>query len=266
MQLAERYGTVGVVKRAVCAGLLLSGCFYVDPLNDPPVIRTTCTFPESGRACDGDATVHRGERIELRMAVDDPDENDDPSTHRWQAFTCVMRGGAEPCTRLATGTFQGGVSTLAVPASLVGVRSIAINFQASDELGASDSDAMVFPVNDAPTLQLGTRGGSFVIGAPIAVFATYGDLDDGPSAVTLRWQVVAPNARLAVLEDLDVPAGGGDPGHATAGKTFVPDTSGDWVLTVTATDASGEGHEEMLSIPVGPDPGLCPAAVCSSPS
>jgi hypothetical protein len=187
------------------------------------------------------------------MTVDDPDDNQDPVTHRWAAFTCPDDTAIAGCSPLEVGGLQSGVSTLELPASLVSVHSIFIDFRASDQLGATDSDAMVFLVNDAPTLELGTSAGSFVVGAPVALFATYGDLDAGPGDVTLRWEIVSPDARPAVLADLDVVPGDMDPAHATVGKTFVPDSGGNWLLTVTATDSFDESHEEQLSIPVDPE-------------
>jgi hypothetical protein len=140
----------GLVRFVVSVGILLSGCFYIDPLNDPPVLQTSCELPD-GRACGPGKTVHLGERIELHMTVDDPDENHDPGSHHWHAAACVDSAATGACKDMGReGDLRSGVAIFDVPADLVNVCSIFVRFTASDVLGATGSDFIVLLVDDAP--------------------------------------------------------------------------------------------------------------------
>src|SRR5262249_9714084 len=89
---AECSGRMAWMKRGgfalVSMCMQLTGCCYLDPLNKPPVLMASCAFAD-GRRCDSSSDVHRGDRIELRMVVTDPDDNLDAATYGWKAFACT---------------------------------------------------------------------------------------------------------------------------------------------------------------------------------
>jgi hypothetical protein len=132
----------------------LTGCFYVDPFNDPPTVRPRCEFAD-GRQCSDDSVVIRGERVQLRMVVSDPDDNEDESTYGWQAFACTEDGGIGCVTppfdaQLYDEELASGVE-LQIPSTLArDVRSISIDFEARDDRGGIGLASIVFRVGDAP--------------------------------------------------------------------------------------------------------------------
>jgi hypothetical protein len=248
--------------------LLLGGCFYIDPINQRPTIDGfDCEILESDRPCQLNGKgfvvgyVHRGDRVELKANVTDPEGHDDKITYSWGAHPCT----ASDARLCSPGPAAFGVATdslaqitvLEVPKDLDGgIHAIRVDLQVRDDRGALDSASLAVLVNDAPTLELRRSARSYTVGAPIDLFAKYGDPDDGPGSVTLSWGVVAPNTQ-PTLDDLDIPPDGGDPAHLTVGKTLVPQGSGDWEVIVTATDPVGALNEQHLAFTVSPDQPPC---------
>jgi hypothetical protein len=144
---------VGVV-RAASACLLLIGCFYVDPFNNPPSIRPRCEFAD-GRQCSDDSVVTRGERIQLRMVVSDPDGNEDKSTYGWRAFACTEDDGtgcmSAPFDEQRYDEELPSGLELQIPLSLASdVRSTSIDFEARDDRGGIGLASMVFRLVRSP--------------------------------------------------------------------------------------------------------------------
>ena len=146
-----------LVRVAAGACLVLTGCFVVDPFNNPPTLTPTCEFVD-GRPCGAESNVHRGDRIRVHMSVGDADGNQDESTYGWAAFACLSDRGSE-CRqpaydaqhydeRLALGV------ELEIPATLAGdVRSTSLDFEVRDDRGSSGVAFMLFHVTDATTLE-----------------------------------------------------------------------------------------------------------------
>jgi hypothetical protein len=131
--------------------LLLVGCFYTDPFNNPPSIRPRCELAD-GRQCSDDSVVQRGERIQLRMVVSDPDDNQDSSTFGWQAFACTGDDGTGcPDPPYDAQHYDEDLAQgveLVIPASLPGdVRSTIVQFDARDDRGGIAEAFMVFRID-----------------------------------------------------------------------------------------------------------------------
>jgi len=257
------------VRSFAAAGLLLTGCFYFDPINQRPSIDI------HQRSSD---TVHRGDHIVLDAVYDDPEGQD--VTFAWSAFACTEVSDVSDASG-TSGTshaidangcdadpFYTGTEPTAfldVPVSRSSgtpVEAIRVVLGARDDRGAAakPSQELVIHAADAPpTLELRkvSRHG-YVVGTPIDVFAKYGDPDDGPEKLNVVWKVFTPNTQPAfTLADLAVPPDGTDPAHTTSGKTLTPQGVGEWELQVIASDPLGEPAEQRVAITVAADRPPC---------
>jgi hypothetical protein len=246
------------VKSFAAAGLLLSGCFYIAPINQRPSIDI---HQQSSDA------VHRGDHIVLEAKYDDPEG--EQVTFGWHAFACTEAGGAaivaSSCDAEPFYTGTALTASLDVPVVRGGgtpVEAIRVVLGANDDRGAAakPSQELVIHVIDAlPTLELRKvpRHG-YVVGTPIDLFAKFGDVDDGPDKLGLAWKVFTPNTQPAfTLVDLAVPPDDRDPAHVTTGKTLTPQGIGEWDVRVIASDPLGEATEEHFAITVGSDRAPC---------
>jgi hypothetical protein len=154
----------------VLAGLCVlgAGCFYLDPLNKPPNLIVDCELTDD-RPCHHLGTdVFRGDRIRLRMAVSDPDGNEDPASYGWEAFACDSTTGSlcdtEPFDAQHYDEPAERGLDVEVPATLPGgVRSISVDFQAGDDRGGLTKQSLIFHLANAPTLP---RNASDAFAAP----------------------------------------------------------------------------------------------------
>jgi len=252
------------VRSFAAAGLLLTGCFYIDPINQRPSIDI---HQQSSDA------VHRGDQIVLEATYDDPEG--ERVTFGWRAFACTEATGASvaglPSASNAIGAdgcdaepFYTGTeltARLVVPVSRSSgtpVEAIRVVLGATDDRGADakPSQELVIHVLDAlPTLALRKvpRHG-YVVGTPIDLFAQYGDADDGPAKLSLAWKVFTPNTQPAyTLDELAVPPDPADTAHTTVGKTLTPGGTGEWDVRVIASDPLGELTEQHVAITVAAD-------------
>lgn len=244
------------MRSVLCLGLVLTGCFYLDPINRGPEIRKTfCSFlnaDPSERTCEISGFVRRGDAIELGVEFKDDDSNSANARFEWKAALCFDDDAVECGEELRVEDLA--TTTLEVPSDLVGIRAINIDVEVRDERGALARLSPMFRVNDPPTLRMGAEAHSYVVGGPIDVSAEYDDLDDGPDDVTLRWEAFGPDGDPAVLEERAVDA---RVMHNTRGKRLVPDSQGDWLVKVTASDPEGEVTVKLLTLPVAPDGPPC---------
>lgn len=245
------------MRSLAAAGLLLTGCFYLAPINQRPAI---------GMHPLSSGVFHRGDPVTLEADYDDPEGQ--AGTFDWHAFACA--GGDLSAARHGAGCedapfYTGTLATaeLALPVTLANgapVQAIRVLIEARDGRGALAQGLEVYPVVDVPpTLELRkvSRQG-YVVGTPVDLFARYGDADDGPGKVNLAWQVFTPNTQPAfTLADLAVPPDDTDQAHATAGKTFTPRGTGEWDVQVTASDPLGEATVEHVAITVAADRPPC---------
>jgi hypothetical protein len=245
-----------LVRIVASIGLLLTGCFYLDPINQLPTIGI---HPLSS------GIFHRGDRVTLDAGYDDPEGHE--GTYAWHAFACAdgdlsaARHG-DGCDDVAfyTGTLV--TAELEVPVMLANgapVQAIRVLLEARDDRGALAQGLVAYTVANAPpTLELRKSARTYTIDAPIDLFARYGDADDGSANVELLWKVFTPNTQPAfVLAELAVPQEAPGSAHATVGKTLVPRGIGEWDVQVTASDPLGEASVQHLAITVVPDRPPC---------
>lgn len=242
-----------VVKIVASIALLLTGCIFIDPINQRPSI---------GIQQETVRIVHRGDHVTLVANYDDPEGRE--GTYSWHVFACADASDAGHGIGCDAAFYTGTQSTAVfdVPLALAKgdpVQAIRVTLDARDDRGAIAQGLEVYPVEDAlPGLELRKSAHSYTVGAPIKLFAKYGDLDDGPANVELDWQVFTPNTQPAfTFTDLAVAQDATDPTHVTAGKTLVPQGTGEWTVQVTARDPLGAMTMQPVSITVAADQPPC---------
>jgi hypothetical protein len=143
------------------------------------------------------------------------------------------------------------------------VTCVVVELDVFDDRGASSSHEQVLSILDGPTLTLRRSARTYTVGAPIDMFATYGDPDDGsqgtaPPEVTLKWTPLTPSGQPPPpLIDLEVPQSSADPAHVTVGERLVPPEAGAWDVRVTATNSHNQHNDKDLRFTVEPDHPPC---------
>ncbi|MEO7736043.1 MAG: hypothetical protein ABIY55_34115 [Kofleriaceae bacterium] len=242
--------------RLIAACLVLTGCFYIDPINARPRIEPIqCRNTSVDRPCANDGYLHRSDQIELSTTVVDPDGAAARATYAWSAFAC-SDADAVQCDSPAYFESAMPKPIIAWPVRASGVRSIRVDLDVRDDRGALVTQSAKFFANDPPTLEVHTSQHPHAIGAPLQLTATYGDPDEGSTNIRLDWSVVVPVLDpVATLDDVAVASG--DAGQRTVAKRLVPTAVGAWDVQVVATDALGETNRQQLRFDVGPDQAPC---------
>ncbi len=242
-----------VIRRALLVASL-TGCFYVEPINQRPAISIT--------AATADA-VHRGDVVRYKAVGTDPDGH--YILYSWRAYACTDASSPEGCD---PSPFEMSIVddiTVVVPTRRMGslpVESLRIVLEAKDELGAKarpSQELLVPVVNAPPTVVLSKASGyRYTRGTPIDLFATISDRDDGADAVPPPvWEVFAPAQVPYTLTDREVIEDPIDALHNTFAKVFTPSEEGEWMIRVTAVDPIGDATTETLMIAVSSGEAPC---------
>lgn len=246
------------MTRLAAIALCASGCFYVDPINQRP---SADIIPTSSD------TVFRGQTVEFDASTYDPEGQQ--VYVKWRGYACTDATTPSGCDEAPffTGFLDQAIMTIPITRADNGVpvEALRVILEASDDHGATGRppQELLMAVVDAPpdlTLRKDSKHG-YVVGTPINLFASVGDLDDGPGAVKpLDWQVVfsPANQPAYTLDPLTV-SPGNDPTHLVTGKVFTPQGTGDWDVQVTATDPLGKQTVAhfLPTITVVPDHAPC---------
>jgi len=155
------------------------------------------------------------------------------------------------------------VADFAVPVWVSGdraalTRSIHVRVTAHDDRGAlaGGDPSIQYTVDDAPPALVlaSSPAPHYTVGAPLELFAKYSDPDDDLAAVSVAWQVVAPDpaAALAPLRSID----GGD-GSRTQVVELVPSVTGAWRIQAAAADPIGTTTTQQLELDVEQDHPPC---------
>jgi hypothetical protein len=240
------------VRFLAIAGLLSSGCFYLDPIVERPRIGLRVVEPEVGAPFRGGT---------MTITTRPTREGQLEGTFAWRAFACASLDTAT-CSDAAFETSDRAIWELRIPGfvdnSEVPVQAILVTLDARDVRGVLALAEELYPIaNQSPALELRKVAHSFTVGAPIDVFAKYGDPDDGPAGVTLEWSVFTPNTQPAYTFDdlvlLKDPVGS----DRTEGRQLIAQGSGEWEVAVVARDRLGETLERRMAITVAADRPPC---------
>jgi hypothetical protein len=243
---------------AVC--VLLTGCFYIDPI-----------LPRPSFHIDAPDTIYRGGLVTMTAKLDDTDGPE--GSFDWEVYSCTGFGNGTPAGCDKTRFFpppsdpmpddsSSIVSFTVPPRTTSGDKTEAIKIRliTRNDRGAlalSDGNT-VFPVgNGPPVVELTTQSHSLAVGAPIEVIATFSDVDSPLDGVVLAWTATAPDStqplafpEVAIAQD---PA---DRGHRKAARLLTPTVQGMWNVQVTATDPEGGSTVQRVSpltvVPDGP--------------
>jgi hypothetical protein len=252
------------VRRFALLPLVVTGCFYVEPINQRPSLAIRQTSSE---------VVYREDPVRLEAIASDPENHF--VLLRWRAYLCSAN---EDCDQgpfvEKTGSFApetGGDSDFQFVVPRMrndpdeegrphAVEAIRVVLWGHDDYGAiarPDQVLWIPVVNRAPTLVLGkdSRYG-YVVNTPINVFAEVGDPDDWPAVPELAWEVFSPTNQPG-HELVDITVNQETASSKTFGKKFTPNGVGDWEIRVTATDALGEPTTKSQMITVTADAPPC---------
>jgi hypothetical protein len=233
----------------------LTGCFYVDPINERPsaeIVRDNIDLP------------FRGDLAQVHARFDDPDG--DPVRLSWRAQACSLGGLECDANPFVTGTevsFALQVPTgreLGAP-----TEAVRISLDVADVHGAiaRPEQQLVLDVQDhAPTLRLQRDGRNlgdhFPVTVPIRVSAAFAD-QDVSDAVSLTWQLFPAAGSLPTPDRWKVWP---DPAPAgTEAYWLLPDIDGLWTVRVTARDHQGAETSQDLPILVTADQPPCLGAL-----
>jgi len=247
------------ITSALLAASAAAGCFYVEEINQRPGISINAMGNQ----------VYRGDRVELTASADDPEDHVVRFT--WRAYACTEGAGGADCDRepfytqavLDHAEFDVPLlrEDVAVP-----VRNVRVVLDAQDDLGATakpSQELVIVALDRPPSLEL-ARKGTFILtpDRPVILYATVGDLDDGPAALGMpTWEVFAPAQVQHDLTDEMFTQNPNDPAHRTFAKKFTPKAIGDWEIRVTATDPLDQQTTKSLMLSVVAPPPPCIAQV-----
>lgn len=246
------------MRRAVLLVLWLTGCFYVDPINQRPAIDIRADSPNP---------IYRGDTVKLHAVAVDPEAH--LVGFRWHIVACTDGTMDAQCDEMPVFSGAGETAVFMVPfdrldPGVVGptaVKSLSVVLDAEDEYGATAKppDKDVLPVLDRdPTLTLGSRSKyEFVFGTPIELSAKYGDADDGAEKVTLAWVAYPPSGVTVEWTDTPILVDPEDPAHLQAGKRLEANAVGIWDIEVTARDPQDNDLTKNLPVTVVPDRAPC---------
>ena len=237
---------------------LCVGCFYVEEINQRPGISINAMGNQ----------VYRGDRVTLTATADDPEGHLVRFT--WRAYACTDGTGGADCDAVPFYT-QAELDHAEFDVPLlretkVPVRNVRVVLEAKDDLGATAKPAqelVITALDRPPSLEL-ARAGTFIMtpGRPVTIYATVGDIDDGPAALGMpTWEVFAPAQVTHMLDDVPFTQNPNDPAHKTFAKKFTPSAIGDWEIRVTAIDPLDQKTTKSLMLAVVPPPPPCIAQV-----
>jgi hypothetical protein len=249
---------------ALVAAIVLTGCFYYDPINQRPTVDIRNNTA---------GTPHRGDMVTLEAVGTDPDG--EAVSYTWHIAACTdasdqntdcdppFRNDAMPSDE-QTITFQ--VPPMRVD-GVTPVKAIRVILDATDELGAQahPSQELMIAVDDyLPHLDLRQYSShNSVVDSHIQLYVELSDQDDGPDGLTLAWSVVTPDPSATFDPLTDLPPVDSAPGTKTVGMSFLPHTIGHWMVHVVATDPLGGQSASDFIVDVTTD--LPPCITSPSP-
>lgn len=252
------------MRAVAVASVLMTGCFYIDPIVPPPSVHLAVT------SADPANKLFRGGPATLSASFGTDAQQ---GWYTWAVYSCSeFDQAADACDGLPffqdpppgesppSGALAHHTVNISIPPTkgTDKTRGIKIVLDARSDRGARATldNNNEYGVADAPpSLQLDPQWHSLAAGAPIDLVATYGDVDSDIAGVALGWTVSGPDR--FTLEDLGLPQDPGDPAHRTVGKRLTPSAPGTWAVQVTATDAENTASTVGRSFAIVADSPPC---------
>jgi hypothetical protein len=240
---------------AVC--VLLTGCFYIDPILARP--RSRIFRPD---------VIYRGGMVMLSAQLVDTEGQ--AGSFNWKVSACAGfdQGVADPCDEPfypppgeSPPDSLRMLSFTVPPKTTTGAKTQAIHvtLDARNDRGALAQSDEDYAVGDAPPVfQLDRQSHSLAVGAPIDVIATYGDIDSVLDGIVLDWTVTAPaGAGPYTFDAVPIAQDPSDPGHRKERRRLTPTATGGWDVQVTARDPEGGATTHDLPFTVVADQPPC---------
>lgn len=233
----------------VIVSLWLTGCFYIDPINQRPSLDILQ---------DPVVSAYRNEPVAFVPVVVDPDDHDVDLT--WRAYMCTDPSSFADCDAEAAFTDITSRFEFVVPMTRAdGVTPVAgmrIVLDGKDDHGAiaKPADQLQLLVLDRnPQLELRATSiyeqgfpAQYVVNTPINLYATYWDDDDSLDTLTIEWKIFTP---MQVTPDFVDDVIASPPGKKQVAKILRPQVTGAWKLEVIVTDPVG--NKAMLPLELG---------------
>ena len=219
--------------RAVAAALVLTGCFYIDPIEERP-----------NAFIHAPMMAERGDRVDAVGVFEDEREG---GTFDWSLKICAVAVQGPDAGKLvceddpqtsSTNEFRITVRTVTKDGRLVS--EMRVKLDARDGRGSlAPANHQIFALDAKPSLALDVAAHSLTAGAPIVVFAKYGDAELPYEQVDVTRAVSWDITPSVPLTDVPVPPPQiADPTHRTVAMRLVPPEAGHYVLTTVARDAT----------------------------
>ncbi|HEX5059139.1 MAG TPA: hypothetical protein VFV99_07250 [Kofleriaceae bacterium] len=244
------------MSRFALIGLVLSGCFYTDPINQRPSLDIVRLPPV--------ADPYRGDMVSLKANANDPEGYN--VWFKWRAYACTDESDCDhaPYFEKSDERIDLMVPMDRDPTSTGAVRAIHVFLEGVDDYGATArpiQQLWIGVADHAPTLELRAGSGyGNVVNTPINVYAKVGDQDDKPETPQLSWIVYTPTNNPAYeFVDITVPDDG-DTKHKQYGKRITPHGTGKFTIEVTADDLLGSPTStvtQTIELNVGDDRAPC---------
>lgn len=240
------------MKRAVSM-LWLTGCFYVNPINERPSVDIHAESSDP---------VFRGDEVTLEAVAIDPEG--ERVTFGWRIYACTDATTSSSCDPEPMFTGTEALAEFVVPQfradASTPVESLRVILDAHDERGAiaKPPQELVMPVLDrAPKLRIDVDHNQydFVVGTPVNVYAKFSDADDTAANVELTWTFFSPTQVPIMLTDLP-PITDPDPAVRQLGKQLLTNAVGQWEVRVVASDTKNM-TEDSETFTVKPDAPPC---------
>lgn len=235
--------------------MLLTGCFYLDPIVKRPGAYIVLD----------PSTATREATVTAQAMFDEPARH---GTFSWGAFACARRdpdaaASAMVCDTTEFYTGASDVAAFTVPVQTIDgrlVSQILVKLEARDDRGSlATAEERVAIGDGAPTVELSVSARALAAGAPIDLFARYSDPEilyvstDIDQAITWEVSPSAPLTKLVVPPPV-LP----DPLRLSTGRRLVVEEPGAYVVTVTAHDPAGNASMPVQrQIDVAPDRPPC---------
>jgi hypothetical protein len=240
------------VRAVVAAAVLLTGCFYIDPIVPRPGITINRAEPPND-------VPHRGAAFTLTADFDNPKPRF--GTYDWQAFACNVDGsGNEACDGLEffLGNELRAVMTVPVRTSdLRLVNRIKVKVAVKDDVGAAATAEENIAVVDGPPIVVPTESGTLAVGTPVELSMRFNDPDDALNTLSpLPPNVIgrALSAYTLTPEDEQI-----DPMSPYRTRRFelIAHEAGLWHVAFFVQDPSGLLTEAQIDFTIQPDNPPC---------
>jgi hypothetical protein len=235
------------VRAAALLALSLTGCFYVESINQRPGLDIRQ---------DSAGAIYRGESVTLTAVASDPESH--IVEFNWNIYACTDASDFEgSCdkTPIHSGTIAEATFVVpkdredpdgAGPEPAPAVKSLRVMLDGKDEYGATakPGEQLILPVLDRSPefgeVRQPVSAYDFVVDTDVHLYAEFTDGDDPLDSIALEWVVFPPSQVPITLIDETVEQDPMRPAYRQIGKELAGNAVGNWDIQLTARDPDGQ--------------------------